>query len=312
MSEPEVQRPLFDEAIDRLVIQVESLREALPAVMSVVEATRYQASKSFREFIEAEKIVPTESATSSVYSIRPDQIDAFRRAARRNHRASVARAFVPRSFLVSLVSVFDAYLGRLIRAMFDAEPGLLNASEHKLEFTELVAFGSIDEARAFVVEKEVESVLRASHAEQFKWLENKLKMPLRQQLEVWPTFIEVTERRNLFVHSDGVISSQYLKVCREHKCGLELQAKAGHVLEVGRQYFSTAAAAVLEIGIKLGQVIWRKLKPDDRERADSGLTNTIYTLLGSEEYDLAILIIRVCDQDPKEAQLGAGESHLRS
>src|SRR5690606_26404612 len=114
----------------------------------------------------------------------------------------------PRSLLVSLVSHFDAYVGRLIRAIYLRKPELLNSSERKLSFEELVRYDSIEAVREFVIEKEVESVLRGSHVEQFRWMERTYDVPLTKGLDSWPLFVELMERRNLFVHTDGIVSSQ--------------------------------------------------------------------------------------------------------
>src|SRR2546423_10410038 len=39
---------------------------------------------------------------------------------------------------------------------------------------------------------------------------------LRKDLPIWPVFVEVTERRNLFAHCSGKVSAQYLTVCDNH------------------------------------------------------------------------------------------------
>ena len=191
-----------------------------------------------------------------------------------------------------MVSQFDAYLGRLIRTVFLIKPELLNASERNISFQQLMALGSVDDARDFLLEKEVESVLRESHAEHFRWMEQKLGMPLRKDLAVWPFFIEVTERRNLFVHTGGRVSSQYLKVCHEHgvsfdKPPFKEEPRSGDELDVSHQYFMHAYHVLFEIGFKLAHVIWRKLRPDDREEADSNLIDLTYDVLSERDYELA-------------------------
>jgi hypothetical protein len=147
---------------------------------------------------------------------------------------------------------------------------ILNGSDRTITFPELVAFDSIESARNHVVEKEVESILRESHADQFDWLEKKFKLPLRKDLSIWSDFIEVTERRNLFVHSGGQVSGQYLKVCQSHKFDTGKTSK-GDVLAVSPDYFSKAYGIVFEIGVKLAHVLWRKLMPEERKRADQNM-----------------------------------------
>ena len=136
-----------------------------------------------------------------------------------------------------------------------------------------MAFGSVEAAREYLIEKEIETVLRKSHAEQFDWLENKFGLPLKKGLDVWPAFIEVTERRNLFVHTSGLVSRQYLDVCAKHKVTLPKDATLGNELGVSKEYFTVAHEAIFEVGVKLAHVLWRKLKPEDREEADDNLSD---------------------------------------
>jgi hypothetical protein len=129
----------------------------------------------------------------------------------------------------------------------------------------------------------VESVLREGHADQFRWMEGKFNVPLTKDLPSWPTFVEVTERRNLFVHSNGVVSGQYLTVCKRH--GVDCSAvKLGQELDVNGKYFRLAYSTIIEIGIKLAHVLWRRLKPEEIHDADDSLNNLCLDLIRDEEY----------------------------
>jgi len=150
-----------------------------------------------------------------------------------------------------------------------------------------MSFGSLDEALQHLVEKEIESIIRESHVDQLKWMENKFKLPLRKGLSAWPLFIEITERRNLFVHCDGVVSSQYLTTCRSHKIKLEKGIKLGEVLTVKEEYFESAVDCILEVGVKLGHVLWRKFSPNQLSDADKSLHQISYDLLVDEKYKLS-------------------------
>ena len=162
----------------------------------------------------------------------------------------------------------------------------MNASDRALSFKELSEFQSIEAARGFVVEKEVEALIRRSHSEQFDWMEKKFQVELRKGLGAWPKFIELTERRNLFVHCDSKVSSQYLAVCRQN--GLDCQGLAvGDDLNVTRPYLIGAYECVFEIGVKLAHVLWRKLAPQQREEADQNLNLICIDLLSEGHYRLA-------------------------
>jgi hypothetical protein len=98
--------------------------------------------------------------------------------------------------------------------------------------------------------------------------------------------VEVTERRNLFVHKGGEVSAQYLKVCRAHKVDVGQTAR-GKLLRVSPKYFDEASRAIFEVGVKLAHVLWRKIKPSERADADKSLVVITYDLLVQGKYQLA-------------------------
>ena len=147
------------------------------------------------------------------------------------------------------------------------------------------------DAREYIVEKEVETVLRKSHSEQFDWLEKKFGLTLRTGLPVWSDFIEVTERRNLFVHNRGIVSNHYLDVCRKHGVEFETKLQVGEQLSVPIEYFNSAFETIFEMGVKLAHVLWRKVQPEDLEKADSNLIKVGYDLLSEERFELASKIL---------------------
>lgn len=147
-------------------------------------------------------------------------------------------------------------------------------------------FDSIDAAREHIIAEEIESFLRNSHIEHFEWLESRLKIPLRKDLPSWATFVEVTQRQNLYVHCDGCISNQYLDICRNNGVALDGIA-VGSPLKIDSKYFSQAFSSLFEIGVKLAHVTWRKLAPDQLEAADKTLNEVCFELLQNERYKLA-------------------------
>lgn len=160
-----------------------------------------------------------------------------------------------------------------------------NQSGRSLTFSDLSEFDLIESAKNYIAEKEAEDLIRKSHAEQFEWLERTFSVTLRKDLSIWPAFIELTERRNLFVHTDGIVSSQYLSSCRKH--GFIPEVKVGQRLGVDLAYLEQAHACLYEVGVKLGQVLYRKLFPKELKIADARLNDICYELIQDEKYNLA-------------------------
>lgn len=197
---------------------------------------------------------------------------------------------LPSMTLVSLVSVYDAFLRRMLRNLFLIKPDILNGCSRQITFAELTSFGSVDAARDYIIELEIDSLLRDSHSAQIAWLESRLKIKLTD-LPSWKYFIEITERRNLLVHAEGKVSKQYLDACQ--KVGYEIDEKCalGTILDVDPEYYAKACDYIAEIAIKLNQVIWRKLLPKQLEEAEDSFVDTTFSLLTAGEYHLTELLL---------------------
>jgi len=256
--------------VDLFLHQIDGLATALPLSTASLDSSCQVAQREFHKFTTDECKVVRDGNRLTI-TIEPGKYMRYRLLKGRVQETSLAQELVPRSLLVALVSQFDVFLGGLIRQLFEMKPEILNSSESMLTFAQLVEFDSIDDARESIVEKEIEGILRKSHSEQFDWLESKFGLPLRKELKIWPVFIEVTERRNLFVHTGGVISRQYIEVCRKHGVALEPDACQGKTLNVTPEYFESGLGCLFEIGVKLAQVLWRKVNPSEIEKADSNL-----------------------------------------
>lgn len=209
------------------------------------------------------------------------------RARARTEAADRAALIAPRTFLVSMVSQFDVFLARLIRALILYRPDILSTSERKLSYSEMLSFSSLEGARESILEAEIESVLRKNLSEQFLWFEAKFDVKLRAELPAWTKLVELTQRRNLFVHADGLVNKQYLAVCQAN--GVETSTfTIGEALHLDPAYLSTVRDILTEVSIKLSQVLWRKADGASLEEAETHLNNLALDSLQNHRYDLAI------------------------
>lgn len=298
----EINKPNFGSEINKFIKHIEAQTDIFPLVMSLLGVKIVQESKHVDKYIKDNGllIVSEENSELKELEIPENKFKEFIKLNEKVDTTNLAYNLLPINFVVSFVSQYDAYLGGLIRVMFFNKPELLNNSEKNIMFSELLKFNSIEEAQEFVVEKEVESVLRDSHIKQFKWLENKLGITLRKDLPSFSEFIEITERRNLFVHCNGAVSRQYIENCRENGVkGIE-EIKIGDLLDVKPAYFSKCYMTLFEIGVKLGHVMWRKLKPEENDQADGHLNAVCYELLIKGHYKLAINLLTFATETLKK------------
>lgn len=193
---------------------------------------------------------------------------------------------IPSMFFSGMISEYDAFIGNILKIIFLTKTEILSASERNISFKDLIDAGSIETLRDKILEKEIETVMRKSHSDQISYLEEKLCIPLTKGLKIWPEFIEIFERRNLLAHTSGIVSSQYLNVCKNHKYDVK-STKIGDQLEVPQEYYLRSVEVITEFGIKLSQVVWRKLIPSEIDSASRHLNLIVFDLLQNERYSLA-------------------------
>ena len=273
--------------IDLFAHEIDSIVRVLPGMVFALQEYRKHTRDKLVAFEEQYCEVEETTEGKRKVKVPNDHFREWRRLIYRHSQISLARVLLPRGLVTTLVSQFDAYIGKLLRTAFLKKPELLSSSDRAISLEELMKCSSITAARDRLIDKEIETVLRSSHADQFKYMERVFDVQLTKNLACWQDFIEVTERRNLFVHADGVVSEQYLNVCGSHGIDVQTKPTLGQQLDVPQDYFLRASRTIHEIGVKLGHVLWRKLFPDERKEADDELSNLTYELLDRERFRFA-------------------------
>lgn len=225
------------------------------------------------------------------FSIPEKDISTFHYMQEEMNAIEHASYVMRRNLIISLVSEFDNLLAELIKLAFRIQPKILDSSSRSLTLSELSKFSTVDEAREYLIEKEVENVLRENHSEQLNYIQKKFSLKDLCKIPGWVNFIEVTERRNVFVHCDGKVSRQYISVCKEKGIKLTENCDLNTILDVDNDYFHNSYKELLKIGIVLTQKMWRQLKPGEQRSADDVIAQLCFELILVGEYDLAIEIL---------------------
>lgn len=288
----------FRQHIQEFASELDRLLETFPRA---IDALRDSAARQFDE--STRKIVakhgkPVEGRRKDVFEIEHNHLEVLTFAVTRQTDLLMFSVDAAKYYLLGLVSTYDGYLSKLIANLFTSMPSLMSASEKMISVKEAMELGSIDLLKEYVVEREVESILRESHSSHFDWLEQRLGIKLRTDLSIWPKFIEICERRNLLTHTGGKVSAQYLSTCKKHNCEVGA-VKRGDTLNVSRVYLEKSIDTFYEIGVKLGYVIWRKSMPKDTSECDSSLNEVCFNLLKSGRYDMAVNMLNFALSMPR-------------
>lgn len=279
------------DVVDSYLHNLVALHEVLPTQIALANMIAQDSAKKHRLFLDdkAEKLEEDDDSTK--YKLNSKDVKKSYRLWRKSDRAKTVLEILPKNFHVSYVSEFDSYLSNLLTKILTFKPEIIDSKDKNISLSDLVQLGSVEAAREQIISKEVETVLRSSHMEQFAWMEKNFSITLTKGLSSWPAFVELTERRNLFVHCDGVVSEQYLKVCNKYNVPINEDAVVGEKLRANRKYLRQSYETLYEIGLKLSQVLWRKLSPNEIQSAEDSLSHFIYELLIEENYALAIRLL---------------------
>ena len=113
-------------------------------------------------------------------------------------------------------------------------------------------------------------------------------------------FLEITERRNLFVHTGGEVSSQYLDNCNKYKLPVSQELKEGSHLSASDKYILSAFDCFYELCVRITQAVARRLYPQCYADADNILNNKNVDLLNTERWNLAENIFEYALDIPEE------------
>lgn len=297
METAERNENLFEGVLDNYIHMLKSQMKTYPVIINALSARLVTYAKKTKEFIEKYQITESDSDGKDSYSIPEHLLKPFNLLLQETDQSALALNLIPRNIIVAFVSIYDSFVGDLVRTIYKVKPEILNASNKEISITQILQAESIETLKQQIIDKEAETILRDSHSQQLKSLEGKLKIKLTSDIQSLRHFVEITERRNLYVHANGNVSSQYLTIVDPEVFKNKDLFKDGKVPELGSdlevypQYVKHAFGILFEIGVKLCQVVWRTIEKDKcLEEADDALTDIVYDLLKEKNFELAITI----------------------
>lgn len=277
------------ESLKAFIENINCLYDSFEYSETMLRSQKIEAQKEYNAFMKTLPVRPGDGPVKLVIPADKERLHQY--LERKVRRSQESSKLLQRSYIVSMVSQFDAYIGDLLRTIYDINPDKLKQSDHKFNYAELQAIGSIEAAKEQIIDTKIENCLRDSHQDQFKEIASSIGVGTLKDFDNWANFVEITQRRNLFVHSNGIVSNQYLTICKNE--GVELgEVKKGDQLEVDRGYFNTAYEVFYEVAVKLSQMTMRVLlyKKDKTclEDVDKCMITNTYDLISDERYDVAI------------------------
>lgn len=185
--------------------------------------------------------------------------------------------------LISLISAVESFLSQIIHFYYETVPAVLSDKDKVLSFDDLKNFGTVEDARIYLIEKKVNDVLRGSFSDWVKFFRSQLNLSMSYIDPYMEMLVETCERRNLLVHNAGIVNSIYTsKVHSDLRKGL----KKGSKIELSRDYLDKRINYFEEYSLLIAAELWKKLKPSEKERSEA-LVGITYEHLLAARWDIA-------------------------
>lgn len=294
-SDPEVEND------PKELADVDALREAMERAVEMTHAQGEMVSlTSFihpvlisniinKEIVKTvlEKGALVEQAENwDIYELDVEFVDLLREPKNRINRMELGFSVLPQSIFLGIVANFDSSISDAVKTMLKIGPDRLFSSKTTLKLSEIVGLKSIDEVIQHAIELEVYELLRGSHQDQVKYIEDNFHISIAKDWKRYPDFIEIFERRNLIAHGERHFTNLYYSKCKE--AGHKLDSNIiGVKVEITSKYMHQSLDLMLEFSILMFLQFWRKKLPDKRDEAFSIVNDIIFSLIENRRYRAA-------------------------
>lgn len=285
----EKQQSPYNKVIHSYISRLNSQIQSVPTLYNILSAQLVASVKKVKDFISEHGSEEKNEEGKDIVRMPIEYLRAFDRLNANMNNSYQALENVGRNAVVAMVSMYDAFVGSLVKVIYGDMPQLLNQSQKEFKLNNILLYKNFDELKEIVTEDEIETLLRKSHIEQLKWIEGKLGMPVTE-FKALPLFVELMERRNLFVHANGIVSRHYIETCEEYHIKDE-ENKLGKQLSAEIDYVIKSYEILFQTGVMLGFVVWHKIRQTEGEDLICILSDVCYDLIKEGHYDLAIVMI---------------------
>jgi hypothetical protein len=175
----------LERIIQRLLVDIRSVQSAQEQASETLLSNISTKADEFSRFVEKFS-KSTRGSSQRQLQIPIGKTADFKKLIRELTVAANSLSLSMQASLLVLVSKWDAFMGSMLRWVYTVQPAIINASERSIAYIELLRIGDLKSAREKIIDDELSSVLRDGHIAHFDYLEKKLKVSLRSDLDIWP------------------------------------------------------------------------------------------------------------------------------
>jgi hypothetical protein len=241
-----------------------------------------KVSKLIKEFGSEIEFIDNEEKKSTQIKLNQEGSTKFFAAMKRFSKTQKRKLSLYQSSLVTIISYVEWFLAQLIHRYYDKNPNAIGLKDKQLSLNDLYEIGSIDEAKKYLTDTKVESVLRGSFKDWIAFLKDQMGLSMSYLKESEEVLIEACQRRNLYVHNGGVVNSIYLKNCNfKNGEGPEV----GFKLSCDNDYIENVLSVFEKSFLLIAAELWKKTEPKNQSRFKV-LNSMAHDHICNERYDI--------------------------
>lgn len=187
-------------------------------------------------------------------------------------------------------SIWDAFTGELLSALYRLKPELYSKFQKSVPFELVMQADSIEVIKTRILEDDIENFRRDSYIEQFKSLEKRFGFETLRKFKLWEIFVEFSQKRNIVMHCNGVVSEQYISICKSVGIKESDLPKVGDKVELSTADVVFSNYVMCVTGIMLAHTIWNKVFPKNRTEVDDSLSDICFELLCDEKWHHSVAV----------------------
>ncbi|WP_370267415.1 hypothetical protein [Nioella sp.] len=233
------------------------------------------------------------------FVIHDDDITAVAQKLSTTSQILKAARSIQRANLSALIAEFDFLMLRLLTSVCQDFPEYLISDEETIPVGLLRSGKSFQDWQAEQIERKIAKKLRGSHQELIEWILTdvaKLKdVSAVQSSRFYQDFLEVCQRRHLFIHNGGIVTEDYIEKCKGAKFKVEQLPKVGAALSIDPEYLRSSAARVYLVGAFVLNLVFQSTYPGKRQFSFKALLSASHEFLLSDLTKMAERIIEFAE-----------------
>ncbi|WP_141104874.1 hypothetical protein [Thioclava sp. IC9] len=229
------------------------------------------------------------------FVIHDDDITAVAQKLSTTSQMLKAARSIQRANLSALIAEFDFLMLRLLTSVCQDFPEYLISDEETISVGLLRSGKSFEDWQAEQIERKISRKLRESHQDLIDWILTdvaKLKDSSKvHSSHFYRDFLEVCQRRHLFIHNGGIVNEDYLEKCKGAGFKIEQLPKIGTALSIDPEYLRSSAARVYLVGAFIIHLVFQSIYSEKRQFSFRALLSASHEFLLSDLTKMAERII---------------------